>query len=88
MPASVPTLSFEKLRVLVEAGAVQHVDVVGTAGGWHVWAQVGMQRRVLNSTRVSEPRLFKSADTVLSLMREAGVRRVHFDQAGFTSDAS
>jgi hypothetical protein len=79
------TITLEKLRVLTEAGAVQYAEAVGVPGGWVVHVKVGMTNRVMKPARGTTPRVFKSVDALLGVLRrDAGIRRVSIDQAGYS----
>ena len=71
-----------KLKTLVEAGAVQRLLGRGVPGGFVLVARIGMRERTLGAQR-GGVRLFKSANGVVGYARQAGVRHLDFDLAGF-----
>jgi hypothetical protein len=81
------TITLEKLKVLTDAGAVQHAEVVGVPGGWAVAVQVGMSRRMLRPNKKMTTRIFTTTDAALRMLREGGIRRVAVDQAGYAPAA-
>lgn len=81
--ANTDTITLEKLKLLTEAGAVQHAELVGIPGGWTIQVQVGMGRRLLRPNKRKDVRVFKTTDAALLMLREAGVRRASIDQAGY-----
>lgn len=86
--SSTALLTLSKVKLLAEAGAIQHAEVVGVPGGWTLQFQVGMGRRMLRSTEGGPtPRLFKTTDAVFRTLEQAGIRRASVDLAGHTTES-
>lgn len=66
-------LKMAAARELVDAGAVQRVDLLGFPGGWIIQLQTYNQAKQL-ATKQSEPRRFGSFESALRVLREMGVR--------------
>ena len=76
-------LQIEGARALADAGAINHVKIVASAGGLYV----EINRTFTVANRTKQTRYFAKADTCFSWLREMGIRHVdEVDLAQWDSD--
>jgi hypothetical protein len=70
------------LRELIAAGSIRAATVLGQRGGWAVLVRYGMHEKAL-AARTGEPRLFRTVDSAVKVLRGAGLGRVELDSTGY-----
>lgn len=80
MPAQ--TVKVQTLRELVGAHSVHTAVVVGRRGGWEVMVRYGKTERTL-AAKSGTPRVFKTVDGAVRVLREVGLQRVELDAAKY-----
>lgn len=74
------SISTAILRELIAAGSVTALSATGAPGGFYLSAQVGLERRLLDTQR-GGPRLFKRLDALASFVHGVGLSKFEVDIA-------
>jgi hypothetical protein len=77
------TIDHGTLSLLVEAGSVRGVHILGQSGGWAVLVKYGMTERLLAAQRSRQVRLFRKFETLVAYLKEIGIARFDVDAANY-----
>lgn len=75
-------LELREFRALLETGAVRHVALVGTGGGFALRAKIGLYERTLAAQR-GGVRILR-LDTAARLLRSFGVMQAELDLSAWS----
>lgn len=81
MPRLIDKKNFE---MLVQAGAVRAVHIIGIPGGYAIEAEIGMTRSQIHTQQNRQQvRLFSKIDTAARFVRGAGIRKFDVDLSNY-----
>jgi hypothetical protein len=78
-------ISLATLKELTDAGARPTATAIASPIGWTAFVQIGNRESALASVKTKQVRSFNKLDALISVISSAGIKHVHVDATGFSS---
>ncbi len=81
------TIDHNTLSQLIDAGTNCDARIVGQGGGWIVRVQCGASEQTLMAQRSRQIRLFRKFETLVTYLKDIGIKRFDVDASDYDPDA-